>query len=534
MVKRLRQNQHLGHNGCMANTKRNKSKSVKTDRFSEQTRKSRRESQSLRYDAFDSSQYGDARGSSAHAGAEAYSRRVSQGEYTKKRKQSKRKKIAVIVIAAVLTIFLGGAGAAFAYYNTISDNLHEGLDLGAMGDILFTPEYDTDPFYVLLMGVDGSEERSSSAEYSGDTFRSDSMMLARVDPGNNKVAIVSIHRDILVDMGEYGKNKINAAHALGGAPLAVEVVSELAGVPISHYAQINFDGFREVVDALGGVEVDVPMTIDDPEAGGYVAAGPQTLNGEQALVLCRSRHSYDDYGDGDTFRAANQRLVIGAIAKKILQSDLPTMATTVTALSEYVTTDYDISEIITLAQSMQGLDPANDFYSAMTPTTSAYVNETWYEYLDTEAWKTMMARVDQGLPPTEEDVIDPISGTVLAATGDGGAASSGNGNTGGTASSPDSSSVPEVRSGTIVVKNGSGVQGVAAEAGKALQNVGYTVQTGNADSANYQETLIIYSSADQAEEAQEIAKLLGVGKAQLNDGTYNIAGNFLVVVGHDW
>lgn len=522
----------------MANKKRNKNGAVSTDRFSEQTRKSRRESQPLRYDSFDPSNYGGVGGNGTYTGAEAYSRRVSQGEYTKKRKQGKRKRIVLAVISIFLAVLLGGAGAAWAYISALEGNFHEGLDLGALGDVLKPPEYEGDPFYVLLMGVDGSEERAASAEYSGDTFRSDSMMLVRVDPGTKKVTIISIHRDILVDMGEYGKNKINAAHALGGPELAVKTVSELAGVNISHYAEIDFDGFAKIIDSIGGIEVDVPMTIDDPQAGGYIEAGPQTLWGGHALVLCRARHAYDDYGDGDAFRAANQRLVIGAMARKILQSDLPTIASTVTTLSEYVTTDYDIGEIISLAQSMQGLNPDTDIYSAMTPTTSAYLNETWYEYLDTDAWKTMMDRVNQGLPPTEEDVVDPASGTVLAATGDGGSASDpGTNNNTNNGNTPDNSKpkgTSEVKSGTVVIKNGSGVQGVAGDAGKKLQGVGYTVQTGNADSTNYKETLIIYKTADQASEAQEIAKLLGVGKAQLNDGTYNITNDFLVVVGHDW
>lgn len=72
----------------------------------------------------------------------------------------------------------------------------------------------------------------------------------------------------------------------------------MAGVDISHYAEIDFDGFKEIVDALGGVEVDVPMEINDNMAGGYVSAGLQTLNGDQALILCRARHAYDEYGDG--------------------------------------------------------------------------------------------------------------------------------------------------------------------------------------------------------------------------------------------
>ncbi|MCG5014988.1 LCP family protein, partial [Collinsella aerofaciens] len=89
------------------------------------------------------------------------------------------------------------------------------------------------------------------------------------------------------------------------------------------------DGFKDIVDALGGVEVDVPMEIDDEDAGGHLDAGLQTLSGDQALILCRSRHAYDEYGDGDSYRAANQRLVLSAIAKKILSADVATMASTV-------------------------------------------------------------------------------------------------------------------------------------------------------------------------------------------------------------
>ena len=188
----------------------------------------------------------------------------------------------------------------------------------------------------------------------------------------------------------------------------------LAGVPISHYAEINFDGFKDIVDALGGVEVDVPMEIDDEDAGGHLDAGLQTLSGDQALILCRSRHAYDEYGDGDSYRAANQRLVLSAIAKKILSADVATMASTVQALSQYVTTDLEISDIIGLAQTMQGLDPATDIYSAMEPTTSKYINDVWYEINNVDEWKKMMTRVNQGLPPTDEDIVDEMSNTVLA------------------------------------------------------------------------------------------------------------------------
>lgn len=448
---------------------------------------------------------------------------MTQRDYTLERKRRKRKKIVTIVVAVAVVLCLGGAGAAFAYYQKISGNLHAGIDQN-LRDALVATDMAGEPFYVLLMGVDGSADREASAEYEGDQFRSDSIMLTRIDPQNKKVTLVSIHRDTLVDMGTYGQNKINAAHAIGGASLAVETVSEFAGVDISHYAEINFDGFKEIVDALGGVEVDVPMEIDDDMAGGHLDAGLQTLDGDQALILCRARHAYDDYGDGDSYRAANQRLVLSAIAKKLLSSDVATMANTISSLSGYVTTDLEISDIIGIAQTMQGLDPDNDIYSAMEPTTSEYIGGVWYEITDVDAWKKMMTRVDQGLPPTEEDVVDDASGTVLASTGSGARASS---------SSSESSSTR--KSGSVAVRNGNGIAGAGAKAAERLEALGYhNVDAGNAENYDYAKTIVVYREEGQADEAQEIADALGASVVKLNDGTYVFDTGFLVVLGADW
>lgn len=468
--------------------------------------------------------------SSDEASANSYGRRVSQAEYARQRKRKKRKKILLISLALAVAVILCGAGAAFAYYQTLSGNLHKGIDddlLNALGGADAAPVYDGDPFYMLLMGTDGSAEREESAEYAGDSFRSDSMILARIDPKGKKATLVSLHRDTLVDMGpEYGQNKLNAAHAFGGAAFTVETVSKLAGVPISHYAEINFDGFKEIVDALGGVEVEVPMEIDDEDAGGHLDAGLQTLNGDQALILCRARHAYDEFGDGDTYRAANQRLVLSAIAKKMLSTDVATLTSTVTTLTRYVTTDLEITEILSIANSMRGLDPERDLYTAMEPTTSSYIDGGWYEFLNEAEWKEMMSRVDQGLPPTEEDIIDEGSGTVLATTGSGALQSE--------RDAAVSTPVTQPKTGKVVVKNGNGVEGAANEAAEKLTSQGYTVETGNADGFDYSETIVVYERSNQANEAKEIANTIGVGRAQLNDGAYAFEGDFLVVLGADW
>ncbi|WP_232050915.1 LCP family protein [Arabiibacter massiliensis] len=450
-------------------------------------------------------------------------RRISRAEYVHARRQRRRRTM-LIALAVIAVLVLGGAGAAFAYYSTLSGNLHEGVD-----DDLRAALVDTDlarePFYLLLMGTDGSDDRAASAEYAGDQFRSDSIILTRIDPVDKKVTMVSLHRDTLVDMGEYGQNKLNAAHAIGGPAMTVETVSKLAGVPISHYAEINFDGFKDVVDALGGVEVDVPMTIDDADAGGHVDAGLQTLDGDQALILCRARHAYDEFGDGDSYRAANQRLVLAAIAKKVLAADVATMAGTVQALSQYVTTDLEITDIVGLAQALQGLDPSTDIYSAMEPTESQYINDIWYEITDVQAWKKMMARVDQGLPPTEQDIVDAGSNTVLATTGGQQSGSGGSGATGAKASA---------QPGLVSVLNGNGVAGAGSVAAESIEALGYTVESGNADSFDYAETLVVYGTEGQAAAAQQVADALGAGRLVLNDGSYAFDGDLLVILGADW
>lgn len=450
---------------------------------------------------------------------------MDSGSYALLRKKRKRKKVLLGVLTAVLVVVLAGGGAAFAYVMNINNNLQSGVDQ-SLRDALDTVDTPTDPFYMLLLGIDKSADRAEDEYFEGDSFRSDSMILARIDPQDKKATLVSIRRDVLIrnmgQNGEYGDQKINAAHFLGGPTLAVQTVSELAGVPIAHYAEIDFDGFCEVVDTLGGIEVDVPMEIDDDEAGGYVPAGLQTLNGESALTLCRSRHAYDEYGEGDNYRAANQRLVLGAIAEKLLSSDIATIANTATAISKCITTDMSVSDIVAIAQSMQGMNAAEDIYSGVIPAPSALLGDTYYDLVEEEEWKAMMKRVDAGMPPNVEDIVDAATGTIMASTGNAFDAENG-----------------EARAvnanAAISLRNGSGVSGITEQAAKLLRKIGYSdFDTGNANDFNYTETVVVYKDSSSANDAKMIAKALGVGTAQQDKGEYLFESDVLVVLGSDF
>ena len=180
---------------------------------------------------------------------------------------------------------------------------------------------------------------------------------------------------------------------------------------MSHYAEVNIDALVAVTDALGGVEVDVPYEINDTEYmghinGGHLDAGLQVLDGAKAELFTRSRHAYDNLGDGDRYRAANQRLFIDACLKKLMSATPVEMVSVINTVVDYVTTDLTLDQIVNLALAMRGIDTANGVYSTMNPTDSEYVNGVWYEYNDDERWHEIMAAVDAGeRPPVDSDYV---------------------------------------------------------------------------------------------------------------------------------
>ncbi len=177
-------------------------------------------------------------------------------------------------------------------------------------------------FNVLVLGVD---QRSDE---SGPT-RSDSMILIGSDATTGKAAILSIPRDLWVDIPGVGQQRINTALFFGyesddptaGPRLAAQTVASQFGVPVDRYLVLDFQTFVRFIDALGGVEVDVPRPITDaeyptPDYGVttvHFDAGPQTLDGERALIYVRTRHADSDFG-----RAERQQQVVRAIAAKLV------------------------------------------------------------------------------------------------------------------------------------------------------------------------------------------------------------------------
>lgn len=202
-----------------------------------------------------------------------------------------------------------------------------------------------------------------------DLPRTDVMMVASFDPQMHSAAIISLPRDIWLDIPGHGKERINAAFEFGelekpggGPALARKVVEQLLGVPIQHYALIGFGGFEKMIDLAGGVTVDVERPLKDNEYPDkdysvrriFFQPGLQHLDGVTALWYVRSRHSDSDFG-----RARRQQQLLLSLRHQALQLNLlPKLPSMVSALSESVKTDLRPQELVSLARAAKDIDAA--------------------------------------------------------------------------------------------------------------------------------------------------------------------------------
>lgn len=197
-----------------------------------------------------------------------------------------------IVLFILLIVGVGTAAWGWYYWNAIE----------ARG-----------PVHVLVLGID---ERAGEQ----GPFRSDTMILARFDPRTPRVVTLSIPRDLWVSIPNYGENRINTANFFGGQALAKQTVSNAFGLPVHYYVRINFDGFVNIIDAMGGITVDVPEPLHDeqyPTADYgvttiHIDAGRQHMDGATALVYARSRHSTSDFD-----RGRRQQQILAAMKQKM-------------------------------------------------------------------------------------------------------------------------------------------------------------------------------------------------------------------------
>jgi LCP family protein required for cell wall assembly len=244
-----------------------------------------------------------------------------------------------------------------------------------MGDAGNLPSLAEGDGVYLIVGSDNRENLPDDLEGSFGDFagaRADVIILAQV--ANGRRQLLSIPRDLKVDIPGEGTNKINAAYAFGGPDLLVETVAEATGIRPNHYLEVEFAGFAGIVDAVGGIELDIPYPARDAKSGLDIAAGTQTVDGATALAYARSR-SYEELrdgewvaqGGGDIARAARQREVLTKImAEASSVSGLVRSPWVMGAVGSNLTADSNLS-LFTLAATGWAMRSASDTDSVTLP-----------------------------------------------------------------------------------------------------------------------------------------------------------------------
>jgi LCP family protein required for cell wall assembly len=356
------------------------------------------------------------------------------------------------------------------------------------------------PATALVVGYD-----QRAGEGAGTKSRSDTVMLVRADPETKSVSLLSFPRDLFVEIHCPGRqvfsSRINGAYSECGTKGTLETVRKLTGLPINYLITVNFRGFRQLVDAMGGVWLDVDRRYFNDRGGdfGYATInlfpGYQKLGGYQALDFVRYRHT-----DNDLYRLARQQLFVRAFKDQVKSStsafDLPRLVTTITKNVEVAqggTKELDLKTVIRYALFAYGLPPGHFFQ----PKLEGIEETSGFDLLVSD--ENIKKAVQEFSNP---DVEAPEKATAVALN---------------EKPKPTADTAPPVRETAVNVLNGNGVPGSAGTASYLLSQRGYQMvyapdgKNGNAPNWEYFKTRIHFDKAQPGAEAaaRKVAVLFG-------------------------
>lgn len=250
-----------------------------------------------------------------------------------------------------------------------------------------------EPVNFLLMGVDVGDPKSKS-KY--DPKRTDTLILVNYNSQDGKINIISIPRDTLIRIN--GRNqKINAAHAIGGVNYAIEAVEKLLDVGVNFYGKVDYKGFREIIDAIGGIDIKINnrMDYDDPSQNlsiHFKKGEVVHLDGEKAEEFFRWRKNNDGTGlaDGDIGRIENQHVLIEKVIEKM--KNPASVAKVLPVIPEYVTTNMKPEEIIKYSYVISRIEKENISISTIKGTTD-YIDEISYFIYDEKANNVLLEKI---------------------------------------------------------------------------------------------------------------------------------------------
>ncbi|MER5464072.1 LCP family protein [Streptomyces sp. NPDC002668] len=293
----------------------------------------------------------------------------------KRRKQPSggRRALTIAAWSAAGLVLVGGSGLGYVYFK-LNGNI-QGVDINAALGTDRPENVDNGSMDILVLGSDSRS--GANAEYGVDegAARSDTAMMVHVYEGHKKASVVSIPRDTLVERprcaGEKGSSAsvsgakramFNTAYEVGGPACAVKTVEKMSGIRMDHYVEVDFTGFKKLIDELGGVEITTTKPIDDSKSHLHLKPGTHTLNGEKSLGLVRTRKSV---GDGsDLGRIQLQQAFIKAFINQVRNVGVFTNPKKLYDVADTgtkaITPDSEldsVKELMSFAKGLSGLGP---------------------------------------------------------------------------------------------------------------------------------------------------------------------------------
>jgi LCP family protein required for cell wall assembly len=290
------------------------------------------------------------------------------------RAQKKSRKWLKVTGIILLLLLVAGGVYAFTIYNSLKnavDTMHQPVEREQsekrQEPVAFK---EKDPFSVLMLGVDQRE---------GDKGRSDTIIVLTVNPNSNSVKMLSIPRDTRTEIVGKGKeDKINHAYAFGGVPMAMDTVENFLDIPIDYYMQVNMEGFKDIVNAVGGVTVQ--NELDFTQDGFHFTPGTMNLNGENALSYTRMR--YDD-PRGDFGRQTRQRQIIqGVIKEGASLTSIMNFSDIFTSLGKNVKTNLSFDQMVDIQKNYKSV--GTNIQQMEIKETGTKINAIYYGLVSQE------------------------------------------------------------------------------------------------------------------------------------------------------
>ena len=385
---------------------------------------------------------------------------------------------------ALLVVLLGILIGYGVYVATTSAKLSIGDD--AKSKLVRVQENQE---YYVLFATDVDEDEDEVP---------DILMLTRVDPINKSFIIVSVPSATYVASNSGGGTTLENIYKDSGDAGLIEAVAGLAEVGLTHYVRSSASGLKNLIDAFGGIDVNLKEFVDDVSVGDvYIGQGESTIKGYEAITLLKSTN----FSGGNTTVTDNQRQVCKGLLKATLYKPNINIAFLIDQMAGQIKTDMGAPDIISFASYYSDTEQKKIMDTEL-PGYKTMRNNMMVFMIDASAWKNLRTQISYGsLPKTEDEIdfedIDPGSFT-------------------------------------IVVQNGAGVDGAGAMLEERLKSMGFNViETGNADSNIYKETLVIYGDDSNRTNAIAVRNSIKNGRLVNGNGLYNMKSDVLIIIGSD-